>query len=349
MGGNTPMQLVFRTVGMPRVDRIEDGIVDIEFDLSDLTGLAAASMMRDRMATRAALDPLFAPKHVVLIGDGGRGTAIARRVRGTLGALYRGRVSIVDPTAHPEPGSWPRVGDIEDSTPDLAVVATPAADVESALTECARAGVRTAIVVSTEPTALFEQMPSLRPLAHRLGMRVLGPTAYFASPRLGVLCASTPRKLCPGGIAVAIESTDMTRVNAVVDSLARRGIGVHSLVASDERSDIQVADLLVRWSADPAIDAVALCLEDLPTSRRFSHAVRMAALAKPVLVSARAVERDVDGLIRTESDSEIVQVLRQLSSAPNLAAFAFRDEWLRWRGQAEADPESHYAAHPIRP
>jgi|GEM_PF-435174 len=330
LSGNQAMQIVFRTAGFAQKQRFDGGVVDVVCELDDLTSLAAAAMMRERCAARAALSSLFAPGHVALIEDIGHPSLLAVRSRGAFGALFDGRLSFVDGSVID--GSWnPRGIPLEqvrstDDTSDLAVVMTAAAaDIVPALEACSQARIRTAAIMTDDPAGALASMGDPRALSHRLDMRVLGPATHLAVPSGGILSAVVPRQLRLGRVAAVMCRSDGREVNRLVEDLAVRQIGASAVIAMVPESDIDVAELLMWWSLDPGTGVVILSCDDLPDGRRFHHAARVASRSKPVVVLAdrdspsSSIAAGEAGLIRVKTRRQLVDAAAFFGVAPPLA------------------------------
>jgi acyl-CoA synthetase (NDP forming) len=172
---------------------------------------------------------------------------------------------------------------------DLAVVAVPAPDVAAVVQDCAAAGVRGLVVVSagfaeTGQDGRLRQQELVRQARAR-GMRVVGPNSFGmvnTDPQVR-LNASLAPSLPPVGRLGLFSQSGALGV-AVLDSAARRGLGVSSFVSAGNRADVSGNDLMQYWLDDPATDAVGLYLESIGNPRKFSRVARKLARAKPVIV-----------------------------------------------------------------
>ncbi len=303
--GNTAMQLVFRTAGLDERHRFDSGLMDVVMELGDHQGLRHEAVEREATAVVASIGPFFRPRHVAVFGDAGHGTASARRITGALGALFTGRVSVVDPAEKtgrvPLPGSTlTRVRALADldNVPELAVVAVAPAEVSDVLHECGAAGVRSVLVVSTTPHAVTQQCGSLAELAHQHDLRIIGPCAGIAVPAIGLLATRDPRPFAAGSIAVVTDD-DLTS-GSLQHEIHRRGLGVSAFVTLGESSDVVTEDLLVWWSRDADTRAVLIDRGRLPLGHRYRRIARTAAALKPLVTVAEpgsGVLVDDDGVI----------------------------------------------------
>jgi predicted CoA-binding protein len=154
--------------------------------LPDEAALAAVGA-RDRTAEHRSLRPLLAPASVAVVGAGRQPGGIGHEVLSALiGGGYTGDVYPVNPHAGEIAGlrAYPTVAAIG-APVDLAVVAVPAAGALAVVADCAAAGVRAAVLLTsglgeTGPQGAARQADLVR-LARTHGMRLVGPNC------LGVL------------------------------------------------------------------------------------------------------------------------------------------------------------------
>ena len=106
-------------------------------------------------ANHSALERLFAPKSVAVIGATDREGTVGRTVlQNLLSRAFGGTVYAVNPRRTEVLGlkCYARVGDIPEK-PDLALVITPAPTVPDVVGECVDAGAGGAVVVGESPVS----------------------------------------------------------------------------------------------------------------------------------------------------------------------------------------------------
>jgi acetyltransferase len=232
------------------------------------------------------LDALFQPRSVAVVG--------ASEQPGKLGALvlrnleqagFEGPVWRVNPRHSTIAGkpAYARVRDLPE-TPDLAVLATPAATLPSLVAELGAAGTRAAVVLGAVPPGpegrSFERV--LLEAARPHGLRLLGPNCLglLVPPHhLDASFASAPAR--PGRLAFVSQSGALC--TAVLDWAASRGIGFSALVSLGNSADVDVGDVLDWLGSDPTTRAILLYLEAVAHARKFLSAGRAAARNKPVI------------------------------------------------------------------
>ncbi|MFI1539771.1 bifunctional acetate--CoA ligase family protein/GNAT family N-acetyltransferase [Streptomyces anandii] len=275
---------VFHDLGL-RVTRRYDGpevhcVVQLTEDEDYLRAVDA----RGRLADAVSLRPLLRPRCVVVIGAGRRpgsvGRAILRNIRtesftGRLFAVHPQAGSVAGVRAFPSVAALPRV-------PDLAVVAVPAAAVPEVAEECGRAGVGALLVVSAGLDA--RQAGALLAACRRYGMRLAGPNCLgLANTEDGIRLDATFAARHPGSgtAGVAVQSGGVGI--ALLDGLARLGIGVSTFVSLGDKYDVSGNDLLQWWEGDGRTDLALLHLESFGNPRAFSRTARRVARTMPVL------------------------------------------------------------------
>ncbi|NGO47314.1 bifunctional acetate--CoA ligase family protein/GNAT family N-acetyltransferase [Streptomyces ureilyticus] len=281
---NNEVLRLFADLGLRTARRFEGPEVrcTIELDQSD-TYLTAVEE-RGRAADVVSLKPLLRPEVVAVVGAGRKPGSVGRAVLHQLHAGgYTGRLFAVNPAAHSILGvpSHPSVSALP-KTPDLAVLAVPAAAVPETAEECGKAGVRALLVITAGLDA--DQAQALLAACRSYGMRLVGPNCLGIShtdPELrldATFAASRPR---PGTAGVAVQSGGVGI--ALLDGLSRLGIGVSSFVSLGDKYDVSGNDMLQWWESDGRTELALLHLESFGSPRAFSRTARRVTRRMPVL------------------------------------------------------------------
>ena len=235
-------------------------------------------------ATMAALEPLFAPRGVAVIGasrDPGKlGAVMARSLAG-----FGGRVALVNPR---DPGMYSScAAAAADGPVDLAVLCLPAAVSAAALADAAAADAGAVVVcgggfAEAGPEGARHQA-ALAAIATETGIRVLGPnTSGFVVPARRLTASFVPgaADVPAGRVAVVAASGGVN--HAVAFLLAEAGHGVSVAVGLGNGADVTAPDVLDYLAADPHTAAVALHVESVADGPRLVAAVSRVAAARPV-------------------------------------------------------------------
>ncbi|MEO0760839.1 MAG: CoA-binding protein, partial [Pseudomonadota bacterium] len=230
------------------------------------------------------LDRLLSPQSIAVVGASDRAGSPGRVVMERLAAGgYEGAVWPVNPKhdvvaglpSVPEPAALP-------GTPDLAIVATPAAAVAGVIDALGRAGNRAAVVVSAGLDRDTPALAATLEAAHGHGLRLLGPDSLgLMRPALKLNAGLAHRLALPGRLAFLSQSGAI--VGSVVDWAAAHGIGFSHVVALGVQADVGVHDLLDVLATDTESRAILMYLEGIEDAAAFMSAARAAARVKPVI------------------------------------------------------------------
>jgi acyl-CoA synthetase (NDP forming)/RimJ/RimL family protein N-acetyltransferase len=288
---NRKMLRVFADAGYEVTRRIEDGVVLVHFDIEPTEHSTAVRMAREHRAEAVSVQSILFPASIAVVGASRREGSIGHRVlRHILDAGFTGPVHVVNPSASEVLGvpAHPTVSDIPDQV-DLAVVAVPASSVLDVVDDCDRAGVKGLLVITS---GFAEAGPAGEELQVRLlraaragGMRVVGPNSFglinnHPDVRLNATLAPS---LPPHGHLGLFSQSGALSI-AVLESAARRNLGVSVFASAGNRVDVSGNDLMQYWIDDEATQAVGLYLESMGNPRKFSRIARHLATIKPVIV-----------------------------------------------------------------
>ncbi|MGW6912106.1 GNAT family N-acetyltransferase, partial [Streptomyces sp. NPDC054940] len=275
---------LFADLGLRTARRFEGPEVRCTIALDQSDTYLTAVEERGRAADVASLEPLLRPKVVAVVGAGRKPGSVGRAILHQLHSSgYTGRLFAVNPAAssilgvpcHPSVSALPR-------TPDLAVLAVPAAAIPATAEECGKAGVRAILVVTAGLDA--DQARALLAACRSHDMRLVGPNCLGISntdPKLrlnATFAAGHPR---PGTAGVAVQSGGVGI--ALLDGMSRLGIGVSSFVSLGDKYDVSGNDMLQWWESDGRTDLALLHLESFGSPRAFSRTARRVTRRMPVL------------------------------------------------------------------
>ncbi|MBZ5715718.1 acetate--CoA ligase family protein [Nannocystis pusilla] len=291
------------------------------------------------------LGHVLAPCSVALIGASRDERAIGHRLLlNLLAAGFQGPIFPVNPHAESVAGvpAFASIRDIPDSV-ELAVIAVPAAAVPAVVDECAERGVRGLVVVSAGFREIGREGAAReRRLLQRVregGMRLVGPNCLgIMNTAIGLDATFAPVRPPPGKITVLSQSGALGV--ALLDGMARLGLGLSSFVSIGNRADVSSNDLLRYWEDDDATEIVLLYLESFGNPRKFSQIARRLVRSKPIVAvtagrsaagrraasshtAAAATSDDAveallaqTGVIRVDTPEQLLDVTRVLTSQP---------------------------------
>jgi acetate---CoA ligase (ADP-forming) len=241
----------------------------------------------------ADLQPLLAPRSIALVGAS-RSNAYASRLLANLAAGgFGGAIVLVNRRAEPIDGypAFPSVEALPEPV-DLAAVVVPQRAVIGVLEECAKRGVRAAVVISAGFAEAGDDgrrdEDAIRALAHRTGLLVCGPNC------LGIANAAAPAmmhayaglRIPPGRLALVSQSGALAFAS-ILSPAADREIGFSHVVSSGNEAVLDSVDFIRAFVRDPAPRVIASLIEGLKPGRgrRFLEVAEEAADAgKPLVV-----------------------------------------------------------------
>ena len=343
---NSRMIQTFRDAGY-RIDRrVQDGVLRLLFPIAETENAVGVMRSREHRAEARSMERFFEAGSVAIIGASRRQDTIGSTlVRNLVLGDYTGRVYAVNPGADAVAGlpAYKSVLDIPGNV-DLAVVAVPADAVEDVVLDCAAKRVHGLVVISSGFAETGEEgrqrQRRLVGLARSYGLRLVGPNC------LGVintaadvsLNASLSTVMPPRGRVGFFSQSGALGV-AILETVARRGLGLSTFVSAGNRADVSGNDLLQYWEEDDATEVILLYLESIGNPRKFSRIARRVGRHKPVVAvksgrttqgvpvghavrSTRAPQAAVDamfrqaGVVQVESLDEMFDVAQLLAHQP---------------------------------
>ncbi|PPK67236.1 GNAT family N-acetyltransferase [Actinokineospora auranticolor] len=282
---NTRMTRLLTDLGLPMRCERDGSVLGVTITLAAGERYRGAVDARERTADLAGLEPVLRPRSVAVIGAGRAAGSVGRAVLANiLRGGFTGALTAVNPNATSLLGvsCVPSVGDLADA-PDLVVLCVPAPVVPTVLTECAAAGAKAALVITSGITGPLARQ--VRAIVRAHGMRMVGPNCLglvntHPDVRLDATFAAHPT--AAGEVGVLTQSGGVAIVLA--EALTRIGAGVSTLVSTGDKLDVSGNDLLHWWTADPGTTAVAVYLESFGNPRRFARLARGLSAVKPVVV-----------------------------------------------------------------
>jgi acyl-CoA synthetase (NDP forming)/GNAT superfamily N-acetyltransferase len=341
LADNMRMARVFVDAGYQASREYEEGTVHLVFPIEPTTASLAVMRSREHRAEARSIGRLLTPRSVAVVGAGRSPDSLGHQVLVNLiGSGFQGPVYPVNPEARHVASvrAYPSLSEIPDEV-DLAVLAVAAPDVPAVLAECARRGVRGLVVLSG---GFGESGPGGRDAERALvataranGMRVIGPNCMgVLNTAAEISLNATLAPTMPARGKAGFFCQSWTIGVAILESIARRGLGLSTFVSAGNRADVSGNDLLQYWEDDPATDAVLLHIESFGNPRKFARLARRLGRRKPIvavksggpvaarLAGAAEPERAADalfrqaGVIRVDTLAQLFDVAQMLTTQP---------------------------------
>src|SRR5215470_2201118 len=247
------------------------------------------------------LDSFFAPQSIALIGASRDHEKIPGRLLAMLRKNeYPGRLYPINPNYDEIDGlkCHESIADIGEPI-DLAIIVIPARAVLGALEQCAAAGVKNAVIISSgfaeEGGDSAAMQDAIAALAKRTGMRISGPNAegFYSqvqrvaatfSPTVDVKPGVTPLVATKRRIGIVAQSGGIGF--AYYHRAKALGIAVSYVVSAGNEADLGAGEFLDYMVQDQSTDVILLFIEGIRDVEKFLAAARRAAeVGKPVIVT----------------------------------------------------------------
>lgn len=243
------------------------------------------------------LSRLFAPQSIAVVGASANPASIGNRVLALLQQHgYPGEIYPVNPS-YSEIEGRPCYPDITaiGAAVDLAIIAVRQNLVVAVVRACAKADVGACIIMSAgfgEGGAGEAELDELRVILRESSLRICGPNSLglLIPPRQLAATFSTSadkrrdlRDVRPGSVAILSQSGALGF--SAMHALAWGGVGIGAVASPGNSVDLDVADFIEYWVAQPDIGFVGAIIEEIKDARRM-HALGRAVTAsgKPVAV-----------------------------------------------------------------
>ncbi len=315
---NRYMVNVFKAAGYELRRSFDGSVVHVEFGIDPTEALVAVRNARELASEARSVSNALRPGSIAVIGasatPGKVGHAVLRNI---IAGDFAGPVYPVHPERRSVAGirAYESVRDIPDSV-DLAVVAVPADNMGQVLDDCLAKQVRTLLVVSSGFSDAGgrgkESERRLLAAVRSHGMRLIGPNALgVVNTDREVRINATLAPVVPGRGNVGFFCQSGALGIAILDTAAKRGVGLTTFVSAGNRADVSGNDVLQYWDTDDATEVVLLYLESFGNPRKFGRIAQRLSRRKPIVAVHRGgidVDRRRHGSEALFENSGVVQV-----------------------------------------
>ena len=234
---------------------------------------------------------LFNPKSVAVIGASRNPHKFGHiQLRNLLEWGFKGRVYAVNPKAKEILGvkCYSSILEIPDEV-ETAIISIPAPIVPQVMRECAKKGVKLAVVISSgfreagEAGEKYEQ--EMLEAARASGLRIVGPNTT------GIVCASTrftttflPVTHVKQGPVTFIAQTGVFAGVLLLHIITSEHFGLAKVIGLGNKCDVEDAELLEYLKDDPETGVIAIYMEGVKDGRRFLEALKRTTPKKPVII-----------------------------------------------------------------
>ena len=330
---NEIMLKVFQDCGYNTVSQQKTGEIHVAFDIQPSEQSTESTEMRDRLASRASIEPFFYPASIAIVGvsrDPDKiGSQLLRNLQnfGDRGTIYPVHRTAAEINGIP---AIPSLAGIEDPL-DLVAICIPAEEVMDVVEDCIDNGARSLLVLSEgfadRDEIGLQRQNKLLELTRENGMRLVGPNCLGlinTDPEFPVHLTFAEVSPPKGNLAMSSQSGSLSL--AILDVARDQGIGFSSFVSVGNKTDVSGNDLLQFWEDDARSKLILLYLESLGNPRRFARLAPRVCRKKPILVVKSGQQSDHPlqadaffsqiGVIRTDTLEQMFEAANLLSNQP---------------------------------
>lgn len=270
------------------------------------------------------LKALLEPESVAIIGASDSPGKAGHEVMSNLLANgYAGRMYPLNPKAGNIMGRrvYASVKDLPE-TPDVAVLVIPALATVEALEECAKRGVKFAVIESGGFAEVDEQGAKLEnriiEIARNSSMRILGPntSGVISTPGKFITTFFPLGRIRPGTVSYVAQTGNFA-THTMKWILSAENFGVSRVIGLGNRCDIDEAEVIEFLGNDPSTTVICVYLEGFKAGRHFIDAARSVSRKKPIIALKGGVTAGGKKAVTTHtaslaSDAEILDgIFRQ--------------------------------------
>ncbi|MDO5289558.1 MAG: bifunctional acetate--CoA ligase family protein/GNAT family N-acetyltransferase [Pseudomonadota bacterium] len=173
------------------------------------------------------------------------------------------------------------LADLAQTRADLAIIALPDDEILPALELAGRIKVRAALVLSAGVGA--EQAKQMHRVAQRHGFWLMGPNSQgFQRPVLQLNASVAGDLAAQGQLALVSQSGALTA--SILDWARQNRVGFSNVISLGAHTQVGLWAVLDYLANDRHTHGIVVYMEGIANARRFTSALRAAAIAKPVVV-----------------------------------------------------------------
>ncbi len=237
----------------------------------------------------SSLTPFFNPKGVVVIGASTSPEKLGYGVaRNLIQSGYQGAIHFVSQKSGQlfERPLYTNLSDVPNPV-DLAILIVPTQVTPQTIEDCAKRGIKAAIIVSSgfremgmEGAALEQKCVEV---ARKFGVRLLGPNCIGTLDTHLPLDTTFLQPPMPTQGGIGFISHSGAFAAAVIDWARGQGFGFSQIVSLGNQADVNETDVLPEVAKDEHTRVIALYMESVSDGKKFVQAASKVTKHKPVI------------------------------------------------------------------
>ncbi len=235
------------------------------------------------------LERLFNPKSVVVVGASEKkGTVGHTIIKNLVTGGFPGKIIPINPKYKSVLGNTalPAIEKM-DTSPDMAIVATPILSVPGIIESCGKAGMAGAVILSAGGKETGEKgrriEDKIKHAAREYNLRIIGPNCLGIMNTAKAFNASFSH-LSPLSGKIALLSQSGAVCTSVIDLANREKVGFSHVVSLGSMVDVDFADMIDYLGSLNSVKSIVMYMENVANIRNFMSAARAVSRVKPIIV-----------------------------------------------------------------
>ncbi|GAB4498318.1 MAG: acetate--CoA ligase [Anaerolineales bacterium] len=237
----------------------------------------------------SSLLPFFQPKGVVIVGASTSPEKLGYGVaRNLIQSGYKGAIHLVAQKSGEVFGKkiHTHLQDIPDPV-DLAILIVPTPATPQTIEDCAKRGIKAAIIVSAGFREVGEEGARLEQecveIAQKYNVRLLGPNCIGAIDTHLPLDTTFLQPPMPEKGGIGFISHSGAFAAAIIDWARGQGFGFSRIVSLGNQADVNETDMLPMCANDDATKVIVMYMESTSNGKRFVQTASEVTKQKPVI------------------------------------------------------------------
>ncbi len=237
----------------------------------------------------SSLTPFFSPKGVVVIGASTSPEKLGYGVaRNLIASGYQGAIHFVSQKQGElfEHTLYTNLSAVPDPV-DLAILIVPTQSTPQTIEDCAKRGIKAAIIVSSGFREVGGEGATLElqcvEVARKHGVRLLGPNCIGTLDTHLPLDTTFLQPPMPAQGSIGFISHSGAFVAAVIDWARRQGFGFSQIISLGNQADVNETDVLSEVAKDKHSRVIVLYMESVSNGQKFVQAASEVTKHKPVI------------------------------------------------------------------
>jgi len=241
------------------------------------------------MSVKESLDAILNPSGIAVIGASKDPLKWGHML---LAAImkggYKGKLYPINPRETEIEGLkvYPTVVDVPEPV-DLAIIVVPANVVPSVMGDCAKKGVKGAVIITSGFGEMGAEGKKLQDevvkIAQEGGVRFVGPNVMGVCSSKARLSALMVPFLHEKGEVAFVSQSGGYGLQLYLRA-SSMGVGISSFISSGNEADLDAVDYIEYFAEDPSVKVICMYMEGLNQGRAFYEAAKEITKNKPIVV-----------------------------------------------------------------